>query len=630
VALKTITGKVAGPDGTNKAARITATLSQATIITGSQETVPSIVTATAASDGTYTMTLQANNDMTPNGTYYQITESSPDGGYYSFSIQVPQTAGPFVMSNLLTGVPVLGASPSHLTTLTVDAAATFTAGPVSLPTGTTVTGTLTGAADIVARSVGALTAAPYTVTAEPGSFVPGPDYGINPTASSVTVLGTTYTMGADKTGVADSGTALNNAILAAYRAKSFVNLATGNANFMTNSPLQLYRLTDTVGTAGPSILGAGSGEDDFAGYVATTKITAGPTFPIGEFLIDYIGSTTTTFSPLSGFTIGHLTLNGNSRAAGIRLANNMNSTLVDLGVLRTATPAPANTTGTPTGAVTLVRTGSSDYSYNNVLDHVIVSTAGKDCFHLDQTNSSSITARQCVGITGGRYSFYCGDDTVLIDCDAQNSTTGSYYIYGAMLLGCHEYTFPSKGNSIILDNPFAVQSRMAQVIGGSYTGTTTAGTEAAAAMVHFLWANIRASFVGVNFLAKNQTSDWVYVDAGAVTSSQVIFDACNFNPLTAPITQKFNFNGTNYIKFVNCPGFNPLTVTTPAVSTPLTNTFGVDIFVSFIANAGGTTFTVNGKALGATPANAQSGFIWPANTVISYVGAPASWAFLGQ
>jgi hypothetical protein len=86
--------------------------------------------------------------------------------------------------------------------------------------------------------------------------------------------------------------------------------------------------------------------------------------------------------------------------------------------------------------------------------------------------------------------------------------------------------------------------------------------------------------------------------------------------------------GTNHFISKN-QGYNPVVITTPAVSTPLTNTFNVDVWVSFIANAAGTTMTINTKALAATPANAQGSVFWPAGTVMSYVNAPASWVFIG-
>lgn len=122
MAVKTVTGKVTGPDGSNKVAAITITLSQPCTIPGTQETVPSVVKTTSLADGTYSVSLQANNDLTPNGTFYTVTESTLDGGFYSFTIVVPQTAGPFVMSNIMTNAPTASPSPSHLSSLTVDGA----------------------------------------------------------------------------------------------------------------------------------------------------------------------------------------------------------------------------------------------------------------------------------------------------------------------------------------------------------------------------------------------------------------------------------------------------------------------------------------------------------------------------
>ena len=106
MALKTITGKAQNPDGNNAAfAKITAQLSQACTIPGSSETLPNLVTVTAAADGTFTLTLQANNDLTPTGTYYTIAEVGGQGGSYTYTIVVPQTAGPFVISNIQAAAP---------------------------------------------------------------------------------------------------------------------------------------------------------------------------------------------------------------------------------------------------------------------------------------------------------------------------------------------------------------------------------------------------------------------------------------------------------------------------------------------------------------------------------------------
>jgi len=145
MATKVISGKVTGPDGTAKAGVVRAVLSQPCTIPGTQEVVASVVTTTAAADGTYSLTLQANNDLTPNGTYYTVTETTSDGGYYSATIIVPQTAGPFVLSSILSGVtPTASPAVGHLSSLTVDAAATFTAGPVTITGLSSVAASLAG------------------------------------------------------------------------------------------------------------------------------------------------------------------------------------------------------------------------------------------------------------------------------------------------------------------------------------------------------------------------------------------------------------------------------------------------------------------------------------------------------
>src|SRR5437016_2543067 len=114
MALKTVTGKISNA-GT--AALVSPTvwisLNQPAVITGTQEVLNSPIPATVATDGTYSVQLQANGDLTPSTTYYTVTESVATGtvpqySTYQFTIVVPQTAGPFVMSNIATPPPALG------------------------------------------------------------------------------------------------------------------------------------------------------------------------------------------------------------------------------------------------------------------------------------------------------------------------------------------------------------------------------------------------------------------------------------------------------------------------------------------------------------------------------------------
>src|SRR5439155_13736247 len=107
MALKTITGKVVNPANAPVSALVVSVnLSQSAVIAGTQEVINSPVLPTIASDGTYSLQLQANNDLTPTGTYYTVTESVSSAAIpaytaYQFTVVVPQTAGPFVMSSIM-------------------------------------------------------------------------------------------------------------------------------------------------------------------------------------------------------------------------------------------------------------------------------------------------------------------------------------------------------------------------------------------------------------------------------------------------------------------------------------------------------------------------------------------------
>src|SRR5579859_1381656 len=203
MALKTVTFKVTAPDGSAiSGAEVRADLSQACVIAGTQEIVPSSVKTTTAVDGTASLVLQANNDMTPTGTSYMVTESGSTGTY-RYTVVVPITGKaitnainngsgliritatahgfvtgnkvdvgnvtgtteanktgwtvtvidantfdlqasvfanayvsggvaslPFAASSIQSNAPTASPTPARVSTLTVDGAATFTAGPV--------------------------------------------------------------------------------------------------------------------------------------------------------------------------------------------------------------------------------------------------------------------------------------------------------------------------------------------------------------------------------------------------------------------------------------------------------------------------------------------------------------------
>src|SRR6266581_3133682 len=123
MALKTCT-RPAGSVGAY--AKVEIRLSQDTVITASGlNYLAAPMEVTAAADGSYSVQLQATNDLTPNNTFYTISEfaGTTDSTYF---VQVPQTAGPFVLTSIQVNVPPAPApvGAAHVASLLVDGAAT--------------------------------------------------------------------------------------------------------------------------------------------------------------------------------------------------------------------------------------------------------------------------------------------------------------------------------------------------------------------------------------------------------------------------------------------------------------------------------------------------------------------------
>ena len=98
---KTVNGTLVDASGGLKSgAKVTVQLSAPASITGTSELSVAPLSATTASDGTYSFSLYSNADLTPSTTHYVVTEMTPDGGVHVFNIVVPQTAGPFQISSI--------------------------------------------------------------------------------------------------------------------------------------------------------------------------------------------------------------------------------------------------------------------------------------------------------------------------------------------------------------------------------------------------------------------------------------------------------------------------------------------------------------------------------------------------
>jgi len=119
---KLITGLLKGPDDLPRAGWLTVKLSQVCIIPGTQETLNGTLNYAIPATGIWpAVSLYSNNDLTPTGTYYTFTEGTLDGAIYVRTGVIPQTAGPFAVTSIETSPPTVGASPNHVSTLTVDA-----------------------------------------------------------------------------------------------------------------------------------------------------------------------------------------------------------------------------------------------------------------------------------------------------------------------------------------------------------------------------------------------------------------------------------------------------------------------------------------------------------------------------
>jgi hypothetical protein len=330
-------------------------------------------------------------------------------------------------------------------------------------------------------------------------------------------------------------------------------------SYLISLPLKYYQTSATTGQLAPSLLGGwgkgGSSTD--IGQVGPVKFVASSSFPTGEFLIDYIGSQTTVDSPLTGFGIQGFALECNSRAAGIRLCNEESAYLGKCVINGAVAPNPANTAGSPTGAVSLVA-GSNNSAYNNVVEDVYVYHAGNAGFCMTEGGGSSVTARNCSSIGNSNYGFITTPATTLITCDSQSNGIAGYYVNGGKLIGCTTL-FANNGNAVLLDHAYDFSTMRNEFLACSFFGTNSdQGTEAKNALIRIKWQENRTQFTNCKFIAEGATSDWVYIDSGAVSSSIIAFNGCDFDPTNGAVTNvPFNFNGNTSVIVNNSPGINP-------------------------------------------------------------------------
>jgi hypothetical protein len=436
----------------------------------------------------------------------------------------------------------------------------------------------------------------------------------NASASDFNVLD----FGARGDGVQDDWSSIMQAMAAAGPSGAKVIFPPGI--YIISKPLLWDRQSSTSIEFAPSLIGAPgrSGLSQSFGNQSTTCIRASSDFPLGEFLIDYIGPTATD-KCITSFAIVGLTLDCNTLAAGYRMCNTYESTIREIIITQSPrTPAPANTIGSPAGAANHVASPTAN-AWNNYVSNVQITNAQQDGFFFNEGSGSYLIANACYSSVAGRYGFVIGDLTTVINSNSKqssNTSTGGadWKVQGnATLIGCKSPgAKPVNGSGIVLS---LSSNQRAQMIGCEFYGPTAAGlSDSNGAVVRILAATgMSVEFIGCNFLTGGTTTKtFVYISASS--SGVVLFSGSAFIQTNgAPASGNFILNSNKVISFVSCQGINSLgaiTVTPASGAWTNNNPVSVDVYISTAGSyTGTTTITPNGGSAVTIP-NAIAGGLY--------------------
>ena len=445
--------------------------------------------------------------------------------------------------------------------------------------------------------------------------------------------------GATGNGTTDDTTAIQNAINAAGAAGGVVYFPPGN--YLVSSTLKWTAVT-SPGTyqpdgLAPSLIGHFSrpGTSPDIGPLGVTKITASGTFPVGEFMIDYVASTTTANV---GFAVEGLMLACNSRAAGVRGCNQIQATWRNVVINSTATPNPANNFGLipASGAMSFVSNPSVNAN-NNIAEDCYVTYAGQDCFAFNEGNGSWVVAERCFAINATRYGFVLGDNTLASNCRENGSGSAGFSVYNATMTGCHSGDVVyDKGNALLIQGS---NGRSARITGCRFYGTNTAGTNQGTAMIQVVGSvAIDVLIDACTFISGTNTSAWLFVNGGVsgqftMQNNRFATTSLGGSALTAG---EFILFGTPAYVIRNCPGLNPLGTLTVAVpaSGAATAAQIVDCTFYVTAAAGGSVaVAISGGPSITIPASAVVPAFVPAGQTLTptYGGGNApTWVVEGN
>jgi hypothetical protein len=372
---------------------------------------------------------------------------------------------------------------------------------------------------------------------------------------------------------------------------------------------------------------------DAASDTSPVQLTAGTTFPIGEYILDYVPLNSA--NALEGSVVMGLGFKCNSRGAGFRAVNSRRFYVAHLGVDHSAIPAPANNLAGPTAAIALPAVGTpAAYS---LVENCSVAYAGQDSFQMNSTQGMLVAN---FSLNAVRYGFTLSQ---VIECIGSHIEGGANFfncLSGAQgcinIIGADVYSSaaPTKETIIVV----GVASQASQGVtftGCQFIGTNTGSdTEAHLSMVHCYGTTCNALFVNCFFGAGTQTTDFIYLDAG--TTGKILFQTCQFTGV--PLTQKINLNGTvGVLAIRNCPGINPIgAVTTPgflATTVAVTNGTAVDVTAYVTAGVNPVTVQVDAvAALMVIPAAGVGTVRIPAGSTFTptFGGGVPTWKWYGE
>jgi hypothetical protein len=391
----------------------------------------------------------------------------------------------------------------------------------------------------------------------------------------------------------------------------------------------------------PALLGAGQGASAArfgSQKQGATQILAVSSFPSGQFMIDYIGDTGSN-NCIAGYEISGLSLQCNSRAAGIRNCNAHTSLVRRLTINQPVTPNPSNTVGNPSGAMNAVASPSTN-AYNNRYEDILVYNPGQDGFAFSEGSGSYIMASNCVASGAGRYGHVASDGAVLTACASQGAASSDFVVYHASLIGCNNIPWNGgcAGNALLIYGNGT--GRQSVISGCQFSGNNNSGhTGANAAMVQFAGSNVINTVIqGCAFLTGSHTSYWLYVGTNVTGNLEIL--GCNFSTFgTALINGVYDILSTLSSAFQlvirDCAGLNPFgsqAVPVPASGTAVAALPFDAVYYVTGGSDGLTSIAVSGgPAVGPIPASALVPVLVPAGQAPTptYTNAP-TWVVEGN